>query len=205
DGTTSLKGIKSFYYRNTGVLLAGTDVSLKIETRTKTHRWIMQNKKFPKDGTVKYTRQFFSLQANHGVNPTDGKYAAVILPAWKQADVNEAAKNPPVKIVRNGKDVQAVVNSDGSCAGGVFYRAGDCKIGGLSRPGYLAWKKNDKGFAVAIFMCKPGEVTVKLPFAIDKNKLPASAKCINSGKSGSTITITATARKQLNLTFYNPS
>lgn len=197
DGTISLKGKKSFYYRNTGVLLAGTDVSLKIETRTKTHRWIMQNKKFPKDGTVKYTRQFFSLQVNHGVNPTAGEYAAIILPAWKVADVAKAAENPPVKIVRNDKDIQAVVNADNSCASAVFYKAGNCKIGGLSRPGYLAWKKNDKGFSVAIFMCKSGKVTVKLPFAIDKNKLPASVKCISSSKDGSIITVTATARKQL--------
>ncbi|MCD4823494.1 MAG: hypothetical protein K8S55_02725 [Phycisphaerae bacterium] len=199
DGVTPLKGKKAFYYRNIGVLPAGLKTSLKIETRTKKHSWI--NKLGRYSDKPEHTRQFFSLQVNHGVNPTAGKYQAIILPAWKLADVAKAAENPPVKIIRNNKKVQAVEYADGSCAAAVFYKAGECKAGGLSRPGYLAWKKLDKGFSVAIFMCEDGEVTVKLPFAIDKAKLPASVKCTRSDKSGSTITVTATGRKQLTFKF----
>lgn len=197
DGTVSLKENKTFYHRNIGVLLSSADASLKIETRTKKHSWINQLPKYSEKPEV--TRQFFSLRVNHGVNPTDGKYAAMILPAWKRDDVVKAAGHPPVRIIQNDKDIQAVVNNDGSCAGAVFYKAGMCKVGGLSRPGYLAWKKTDKGFEAAIFMCKPGEVTVKLPFEIDKGNLPASVKCTHSGGGHSIITLTSGSRTQTTL------
>ncbi|MCD4670749.1 MAG: hypothetical protein K8S14_09925, partial [Actinomycetia bacterium] len=114
DGTVALKNTGSFFYRNTGVLLAGPGASLKIETRTKKHSWINQQPQYRNEPEL--TRQFFSLQVNHGVNPTNGNYAAVILPAWKLADVVAAAKTSPVKIVRNNKDIQAVEFADGSCA-----------------------------------------------------------------------------------------
>ncbi|MCD4825884.1 MAG: hypothetical protein K8S55_14930 [Phycisphaerae bacterium] len=197
DGTVALKNTGSFFYRNTGVLFPDRNsTSLKTETRTKSSLWI--NKLY--GDKVQYTRQFFSLQVNHGVNPTDGKYAAIILPAWKLADVVAAAKTPPVKIVRNDKNIQAVKYTDGSCAAGVFYKAGDCKIGGLSRPGYLAWKKDKEKASIALFMCEAGKVTVTLPFAIDKTKLPKSVKWISSGGGSSIITVTCKARTQMNFT-----
>ncbi|MCD4823680.1 MAG: hypothetical protein K8S55_03670 [Phycisphaerae bacterium] len=199
DGTNVLKNTKSFYYRNIGVLFPSRNpTSLKIETRTKNHFWINQQPQYRDKPEL--TRQFFSLQVNHGVNPTDGKYAAVILPAWKLADVVAAAKTSPVKIVRNNKDIQAVKYADGSCAAGVFFKAGNCKIGGLSRSGYLAWKKDGGKISAAVFMSQAGKVTVTLPFAIDKTHLQKSITCQSVDKGCSVITLTAPARTQVNLT-----
>ena len=110
---------------------------------------------------------------------------------------------PPVKIVRNDKNIQAVEDANGNCAAGVFYKSGNCKIGGLSRPGYLAWKKNGKDIAVAIFMCTKGKVTVELPFAINKTRLPVSVKCKSSGIGRSIITVTPAARTQITLTLFS--
>ena len=200
DGTTSLGNIKSFFYRNVGVLLVGPGASLKIETRTKKPFWINQQPQYRDEPEL--TRQFFSLQVNHGVNPSKGEYAAVILPACNLADVVKAAENPPVRVVQNDKHIHAVEHADGTCAAGVFFEAGDSEMGGLDRPGYLAWKKHKEKISIALFMSEAGKVTVELPFAIDTGKLPASVKCGSSGGGRSTITVTADARTQLTITLF---
>ncbi|HPS53774.1 MAG TPA: hypothetical protein PLK08_09495, partial [Phycisphaerae bacterium] len=108
----------------------------------------------------------------------------------------EAAKNPPVRIVRKDDKIHAIEKSDSSCATGVFFDAGECKIGGLDKPGYLAWEKKGSNVNVAVFMPEAGEVKVTLPFAIDTKKLPSSIKVKTVNDKFSTVTITVASRVQ---------
>jgi len=195
DGSKNVSDMKYFFCRNIGIIpVDGQNLVMKCETRTRHNSCI--NKQAVFQDPQEYTRRFFSIQSCHGKNPSNGEYGAIILPASTLDKTAEAAKNPPVRIVQKDDKIHAIEKSDSSCAAGVFFDAGECKIGGLDKPGYLAWEKNGSNVNVAVFTPEAGEVTVKLPFAIDIKKLPPSVKCKVTNKNYSEITITADAKIQ---------
>ena len=58
--------------------------------------------------TTPITRNYFSLIADHGVSPANASYAYVLLPNYSAAATAAYASNPPVMILTNTANLQAV-------------------------------------------------------------------------------------------------
>lgn len=69
-------------------------------------------------------KELFSCWIDHGENPTNGKYEYIVLPATGKKDVDEFQNKPPIRILENSKNIQAVENIDLGIAQIVFYEPG---------------------------------------------------------------------------------
>lgn len=57
---------------------------------------------------TEYTRNFVSLRSDHGINPTNGTYAYVLLPNKSATEVGQYAGNADIVVLENTTDAQAV-------------------------------------------------------------------------------------------------
>lgn len=177
DGEQEWREPKSFFYRNIGVLLPEAGgVRFRCETRKKDFTWIHKGPGV-EPGRV-YTRQFISLMVNHGQNPQAGRYAVILLPATTLKATEEAAADAPVRIVQHDDDIHAVMASDGSGGAAVFFSPGRCAVGGLSRPGYLAWSESGAELAVCAYAEEKGAIQVAVPGHMTRVSLSPGAKFV---------------------------
>lgn len=66
----------------------------------------------------------FELWFSHGVNPTNSRYAYVLLPGKTNEFTKSYAENPSVEIIRNDEKIQAVRNKTLGISGYIFHGAG---------------------------------------------------------------------------------
>jgi chondroitin AC lyase len=86
----------------------------------------------------------FKLWFNHGANTSNQNYAYIIVPQATKSVLQKMEIHPSVKILKNEPDVQAVISSDSSMGGVVFYKAGKTDLFGgieVSQPCVLMIKK----------------------------------------------------------------
>jgi hypothetical protein len=100
------------------VFAAGQDV--KVSNKTQTGSW---------EGEEPVSRDAFSLYIDHGIKPTAGTYDYTVLPAATPAQVEEYAKTPSVRTLRNDTAVQAVRQASTGITMATFYAAGDLELG----------------------------------------------------------------------------
>ncbi len=75
----------------------------------------------------------FTAYVEHGVKPTDGSYAYIVVPNKTQEQVAEYAENIPVVIVSNTPEVQAVRHDGLKITEINFYKSGSLEY----KPGYV--------------------------------------------------------------------
>ncbi len=79
----------------------------------------------PADASVKAGPQsVFTLWIDHGVHPRDAQYAYVVLPGINAQQLAEWREHPPVRVIANTPEQQAVINDRIGVAEIVFYRPG---------------------------------------------------------------------------------
>ncbi|WP_163324107.1 polysaccharide lyase 8 family protein [Draconibacterium mangrovi] len=94
--------------------------NLRLETEEVEGRWTEVTTLLSKEVI---SANIFKLWFNHGVDPTSGSYAYILVPNATKTILEEMEKNPPLKIT-NTKTKQEVVSNDGTITGVVFYEAG---------------------------------------------------------------------------------
>lgn len=94
----------------------------------------------------------FKLWMDNGVDPTEEKYAYILVPNATKKEMQELEKAQPFKI-SNDKKHQIVETLDGKTAGIVFYEAGFADVlggVGVSRPCVVMLKKSADGLSVFV-------------------------------------------------------
>jgi chondroitin AC lyase len=74
------------------------------------------------------TKNTFKLWLDHGIRPSDGSYAYIVIPGAKITDVESYAADPSFEILTNSTDLQAVYNKKTGLGYAVFYKAGTIRF-----------------------------------------------------------------------------
>jgi chondroitin AC lyase len=121
------------------------------------------------------TKSVFSLWFDHGVEPTDQRYAYIMVPGASLAAVQSYANSLPVRIISNNSQQQAVRNDTLAIAGIVFYAPGTVTV----RPGLSVESDskcivlvNEAGSELKVTAAHPenAETTVNITLSGDLDK-----------------------------------
>jgi chondroitin AC lyase len=80
--------------------------------------WGDINLGYPKDST---SAKVFSIWIGHGARPANGSYEYIVVPGVDEPRISQYAKDPPVRVIANSKDVQAVRHDGLNITQAVFY------------------------------------------------------------------------------------
>jgi chondroitin AC lyase len=72
----------------------------------------------------------FTLWVDHGVRPKDAQYAYALLPGVNAQQLAEWVAHPPVRVISNTTEQQAVINDQIGVGEIVFYTPGSVVLGG---------------------------------------------------------------------------
>ncbi|HTL53333.1 MAG TPA: polysaccharide lyase family 8 super-sandwich domain-containing protein [Planctomycetota bacterium] len=141
-----------------------------------TGSWHNANDTYPDQPT---TLPVFNLWIDHGRKPQQACYVYILVPAIAAADLPAYAKTPPVEVLENTAQLQAVRQSDRSVLGAVFYAAGTLKAPGgptvTVDQACIVLVRNLPGGRHRIALCKPDGSRVHtdtLTVTIDDTAIP---------------------------------
>ena len=100
-------------------LLGSTAASLKVGPQSGDAR-----PNFPGRPNTPITESVFTLWVDHGVRPKDAQYAYAVVPGVNAQQLAEWVAHPPVRVISNTTEQQAVINDQFGVAEIVFYRPG---------------------------------------------------------------------------------
>jgi len=98
---------------------------LRMENDVQQGSWSQINRRYPQDAI---SREVFTLWIDHGPSPADSTYAYLVAPEIDSASLASYAAEPPVRILRNDPEIQAVWHEKLRIAGIAFYRPGRAPI-----------------------------------------------------------------------------
>ncbi|MEU6016580.1 polysaccharide lyase 8 family protein [Streptomyces sp. NPDC047515] len=119
-------------------------------------------------GTDPVTRRYLTLWVDHGLSPTDARYAYVLLPGASAAATSVWSHSRPVRIVANDTTAQAVeVRREGLTAVN-FWGAGTAA--GITASGPASVLVRRRGTRLSVAVADPGRtlttLSVELPFRV---------------------------------------
>jgi chondroitin AC lyase len=102
------------------VFLGSTAATLSVGPQTSAPR-----PSYPgRPNTPPITEQVFTLWVDHGVRPTAAQYAYAVIPGTNAQQLADWQAHPPVRVISNTTEQQAVINDHVGVAEIVFYKAG---------------------------------------------------------------------------------
>jgi len=102
-----------------------SDVRMRNDVRKGS--WWSINHQYSKD---EIARDVFTLWLDHGKNPADARYTYVVLPGVTLSETASYHARPPVEILSNEPDIQAVRNEAAGVTGAAFYAPGALVVPG---------------------------------------------------------------------------
>jgi chondroitin AC lyase len=124
SGEHNLKSVSWVLHNGIGYLFPDkSDVVVNNHTQTGSWQSISSS-----EGPEAVSEKVFSLWVNHGVKPTDGKYAYVVVPGMDKAKLAKYAAKLPVHVIANTTDLQAVRNDELFITQAIFYTAGSVEV-----------------------------------------------------------------------------
>ncbi|MGW1656824.1 polysaccharide lyase 8 family protein [Streptomyces atratus] len=114
------------------------------------------------------TRRYLTLRVDHGVSPTDARYAYVLLPGASAAATAVWSHSRPVRIVANDATAQAVEARRAGLTAVNFWGAGTAA--GITASGPASVLVQRRGGHVLVAVADPGRtlttLSVELPFPV---------------------------------------
>ncbi|GGT45611.1 polysaccharide lyase 8 family protein [Streptomyces atratus] len=114
------------------------------------------------------TRRYLTLRVDHGVSPTDARYAYVLLPGASAAATTVWSHSRPVRIVANDATAQAVEVRRAGLTAVNFWGAGTAA--GITASGPASVLVQRRGGHVLVAVADPGRtlttLSVELPFPV---------------------------------------
>ena len=103
----------------------------------------------------KVSMDVFSLWLDHGKRPSKVSYAYIVAPAVGLEKMKAYAENPPVEILINRTDLQAVRHGGLKITQAVFYKAGVLRVEnglviGVNKPCLLLVRRKKNGVQIAV-------------------------------------------------------
>jgi chondroitin AC lyase len=100
--------------------------TIHIRNDAQRGRWSEINQRYSRD---EIQRDVFTAWIEHGRSPVDASYAYMVAPGIDVTSMDDCAKNLPIQILRNGRNLQAVWHTSLRMGGFAFYKAGRCVVG----------------------------------------------------------------------------
>jgi len=142
-------------------------VSVKLDNNDKDisgAKWVNFNNKvgycFPENAAVntgalkcrwsKSVMPHFELWFSHGVNPTDGGYAYVLLPGKTSAETAEFASEQNITVLSNTSDLQAAKDNRTGITYYVFWKDGSFGDITVSKPCMVITRENENDFELSV-------------------------------------------------------
>ncbi|MCP2636068.1 polysaccharide lyase beta-sandwich domain-containing protein [Microbacterium sp. HD4P20] len=135
--------------------------------------------------TTPVTRNYLTMSVDHGVDPTDGAYSYVVLPGASPTEVGAYASSPPITVLSNTSDVQAVSKASLGITAAQFWQAGSATAGGITSDAIASVVVRETADEIAISVADPTQVhagSINIAVAL-------SAACVV--ESDPTVTVTA--------------
>ena len=152
-------------------------------TQTQTGAW---KNVYAAGSPAQITKDIFSIWIDH--DPESGSYAYTMIPAATVAKLQASVTNPPVEIVSNTPEVQAVRDNAAGVTGILFYKPSGLKTGNLSitadHPCAILIRNG------RIDLSDPTQKAPSVTLTINGN--PTSVPLPQGEKAGSTVCVTAT-------------
>ena len=122
------------------------------------------------DSDVPLTQSVFSFWIDHGVHPRDARYAYAVVPAVNAQQLADWKARPPVRVIANTTEQQAVMNDSLGVAEIVFYRPGSITLtGGVTvkadHPCLVLLRK--QGVSTRVAVSSPGGEVFDVRLTID--------------------------------------
>ena len=127
QGKHASKSAKWLWHDSVGyVFLEPAD--LHVENQTKSGSWHVSNRRYPDQAE---SSELFTAWLDHGVSPQGSSYAYAVVPGASRNEIAEYANRPPVQVLANREEVQAVACPALGLTGAAFYVPGVVEV----RPG----------------------------------------------------------------------
>lgn len=159
--------------------------NLKVETKTVTGSWNKVAAMY-KDELIQ--SGIFKLWFEHGVNPLQQSYAYCIVPQATKEKMVQLASKPSFRIVKNQKEIQAVVSSDQQWGGVVFYQPGKTELFGgiqIDQPAVLMVEKEKDG--LLLYVSDPTQKLEQLQLTFKGKYQSENPSCMVSHLQGSSV------------------
>ncbi|MBN2023301.1 MAG: hypothetical protein JW809_10980 [Pirellulales bacterium] len=203
DQQSRLSGRHWFRLGDVGVVaLAPMDLCVAIRTIEATSRRINQTY-----GTGEtYRNQFGGVRAEHGDNPSNGTYAAAILPGASPEEVAAMAAAPKIHLLANTAKTHAIRADEGITAVSFFDADRIEDAAGSDGPAYLLLKETRDRVQMAV-MVPPADGfetrvtrTIWLPGRYDLASLPEDVVGQRDDRGGTSLALSLTTGSQTTLT-----
>jgi hyaluronate lyase len=117
--------------------------------------------------TNRLARNFLTLTLDHGINPTNGSYAYVLLPNRSAAQVSTYAVAPDIAIVENTSRAQAVREQRLGITAVNFWRDSTNRVAGITSDRRAAVIQRNDGTCLQVAVADPtqtntGSITIEL-------------------------------------------
>lgn len=126
-GTKEYNNIKTVLHYGIGyVFPEGEDVVIRNDLQSGSYSTIRHES--GADRTV-YSENMFTMYVPHGTRPINDKYCYITIPETDSENLKKYAENPPVEIISNTEDVQAVFHKHLKIGGAVLYKNAEVDFG----------------------------------------------------------------------------
>lgn len=156
---------RRFFHDKTGYIILSPSKGI-VFSGSRTGRWCDIMQMYEPEEVKK---EVVSLYISHGMKPQDGEYSYILLPASTPQKVKDFSLKS-IRILRNGKDVQAVSIDNNTTFFIAVYSNADLQLAGKFRftahtPGIYMIKKDGKKWKVSV--CDPTQKLDSLSFKIN--------------------------------------
>jgi chondroitin AC lyase len=183
-------GAVSWVYHDSVAYIFPTPAEVNISNEEATGNWReITHQAWATTETVK--KDVFTLWLDHGIQPQDASYAWIVLPNVGPASAAAYSKHPPVKILSNTEDIQAVQQLDLHRTGIVFYKAGSIRVNdkltvAASSPCIVMIKANEDKIS-GISVADPTQALDKLQLKVNERTIDVPLP--TGDKAGSTVSL----------------
>jgi len=127
-----------------------TPVTATVGSEKQTGSW---DKVFAAGSADPVEKNVFAAWISHGLNPKDASYAYIVLPGITEAGLQEYAKKPEAKVLKNTPELQAVSSGETTIA--IFYSPGELEYAPgkslkLDQSGLVMLQTTSKGPVVRV-------------------------------------------------------
>jgi len=163
-GDHTLSGVAWIHHDGTAYIFPEpSDVRMRNDVQKGS--WWSINHQYSKE---EIARDVFTLWLDHGKNPADARYAYMVLPGATLSETAAYHTRPPVEILSNEPDIQAVRNEAAGVTGAAFYAPGVVTVPGemtieTDAPClFLSRKEPDGRYSVSVSDPGRGKDTVRI-------------------------------------------